>query len=64
MKTIIHENVTVGENGHLHFAGIDTVTLAEKYGTPERQTKSAPLCVFPKEDMYVLPFIARSVLSL
>ena len=34
MKTIIHENVTVGENGHLHFAGIDTVTLAEKYGTP------------------------------
>ena len=34
MKTIIHENVTVGENGHLHFAGVDTVMLAEKYGTP------------------------------
>ena len=34
MKTIIHENVTVGENGHLYFAGVDTVTLAEKYGTP------------------------------
>ncbi len=34
MKNIVHSNVTVGENGHLCFAGIDTVTLAEKYGTP------------------------------
>ncbi len=34
MKTIVHSNVTVGENGHLYFAGIDTVALAEKYGTP------------------------------
>ncbi len=34
MKTILHTNVTVGENGHLHFAGMDTVSLAEKYGTP------------------------------
>ncbi len=34
MKTIIHENVTVGENGHLHFAGFDTIDLAKKYGTP------------------------------
>ncbi len=34
MKTIIHDNVTVGENGRLHFAGVDTVSLAEKYGTP------------------------------
>ncbi|MBE6563020.1 MAG: diaminopimelate decarboxylase [Ruminococcaceae bacterium] len=28
------ENVTVGENGHLYFAGLDTAFLAEKYGTP------------------------------
>ena len=34
MKTFVHDNVTVGENGHLHFAGVDTVSLAEKYGTP------------------------------
>ena len=33
-RTIVHSNVTVGENGHLYFAGMDTVTLAEKYGTP------------------------------
>ncbi len=33
-KTILHENVTVGEGGHLCFAGVDTVRLAEKYGTP------------------------------
>ena len=31
---IVHSNVTVGENGHLLFAGADTVSLAEKYGTP------------------------------
>ena len=31
---IVHSNVTVGENGHLYFAGADTVPLAEKYGTP------------------------------
>jgi len=31
---ILHSNVTVGENGHLYFAGMDTVPLAEKYGTP------------------------------
>jgi diaminopimelate decarboxylase len=31
---IVHFNVTVGENGHLYFAGADTVALAEKYGTP------------------------------
>ncbi len=35
MKTqIVHSNVTVGENGHLYFAGRDTTALAEKYGTP------------------------------
>ena len=31
---IVHSNVTVGKNGHLYFAGADTVALAEKYGTP------------------------------
>lgn len=31
---IVHSNVTVGENGHLLFAGTDTVSIAEKYGTP------------------------------
>ena len=34
MKTIVHSNVTIGENGHLHFAGVDTVALAKQYGTP------------------------------
>ena len=33
-RKIVHSNVTVGENGHLFFAGTDTVLLAEKYGTP------------------------------
>lgn len=33
-RQIVHSNVTVGENGHLYFAGADTVLLAEKYGTP------------------------------
>ncbi len=33
-KTVLHDNVTVLENGHLAFAGLDTVGLAEKYGTP------------------------------
>ena len=33
-KTILHDNVTVGDNGSLRFAGVDTATLAEKYGTP------------------------------
>ncbi len=33
-RNIIHANVTIGENGHLFFAGMDTVTLAEQYGTP------------------------------
>ena len=30
----IHSNLSAGENGHLFFAGMDTVALAEKYGTP------------------------------
>ena len=33
-KTILHDNVTVGENGSLRFAGVDTAELAQKYGTP------------------------------
>ena len=33
-RKIVHSNVTVGKNGHLYFAGADTVSLAEKYGTP------------------------------
>ena len=31
---LICENLTVGANGHLLFAGQDTSALAEKYGTP------------------------------
>lgn len=31
---MICDNISVGENGHLYFAGQDTVELAEKYGTP------------------------------
>ena len=33
-KVILHSNVTVGENGHLYFAGYDTVELAREYGIP------------------------------
>lgn len=33
-KTILHDNVTVGENGTLRFAGVDTAAMAKKYGTP------------------------------
>lgn len=31
---MICDNLTVSENGHLIFAGADTLELAEKYGTP------------------------------
>ncbi|HBR30680.1 MAG TPA: diaminopimelate decarboxylase, partial [Clostridiales bacterium] len=31
---MLHDNIKVGENGHLYFAGMDTVDLAKKYGTP------------------------------
>ena len=31
---MLHENLSVNENGHLCIAGKDTVELAEKYGTP------------------------------
>ena len=33
-KTILHDNVTIGDNGSLRFAGVDTAALAKKYGTP------------------------------
>lgn len=31
---MVCNNLTVGENGHLYFAGLDTVELAARYGTP------------------------------
>ena len=31
---MICDNITVGANGHLYFAGQDTVALAQQYGTP------------------------------
>jgi len=31
---MLHDNITIGNNGHLYFAGMDTVELAKKYGTP------------------------------
>lgn len=31
---MICDNLSIGDNGHLFFAGQDTVTLAEHYGTP------------------------------
>ncbi len=31
---MLHSNISCGENGNLHFAGLDTVALAKKYGTP------------------------------
>ncbi len=31
---MLHTNLGIGENGHLYFAGMDTVELAKKYATP------------------------------
>lgn len=31
---MLHDNITIGKNGHLFFAGMDTVELAKKHGTP------------------------------
>lgn len=31
---MIHDNISVLDNGHLAFSGIDVVSLANKYGTP------------------------------
>lgn len=33
-KKLLHTNLSVGENGHLLFAGADTVQMVEKYGSP------------------------------
>ncbi len=33
-RDLLCENVSVGEDGHLQFAGVDTVALANQYGTP------------------------------
>jgi len=33
-RELLCENVTVSDNGHLQFAGVDTVALAKQYGTP------------------------------
>jgi len=34
MKDFICDNLSVNEAGHLCFAGVDTVSLAKKHGTP------------------------------
>lgn len=31
---MIHDNISILENGHLAFSGVDTVEMAQKYGTP------------------------------
>ena len=31
---MLHDNLSVNELGHLTFAGMDTVDMAKKYGTP------------------------------
>ncbi len=31
---MLHNNISILENGHLAFSGVDTVELAQKYGTP------------------------------
>ncbi len=31
---MLHDNISILENGHLAFSGVDTVELANKYGTP------------------------------
>ena len=33
-REFLYPNLTLGEHGHLLFDGLDTVALAEKYGTP------------------------------
>lgn len=34
MKTMLHSNLSISEDGHLLLCGADTVELAKKYGTP------------------------------
>ncbi len=31
---MLHNNISILENGHLGFSGVDTVEMAQKYGTP------------------------------
>ena len=31
---MLHDNLSVNEHGHLTFAGVDAVQLADHYGTP------------------------------
>ena len=31
---MIHNNITILNNGHLAFSNVDTVEMANKYGTP------------------------------
>ena len=31
---MLHDNRSINKEGHLCFAGLDTVLLAKKYGTP------------------------------
>ncbi len=31
---MLYDNLSIGDNGHLFFAGLDTVELGKKYGTP------------------------------
>ena len=31
---MLHDNLSINERGHLAFGGVDTVKMAEKYGTP------------------------------
>lgn len=69
---MIHSNITINENGHLAFSGVDVVALAEKYGTPLyitdenrirencRKYKAAVIKYFGKES---LPLYASKALS-
>lgn len=34
MRELLYDNLKIGENGHLYFAGADTVELAREFGTP------------------------------
>lgn len=38
---MIHSNISILENGHIAFSGVDVVKLAEKYGTPLYLTDEA-----------------------
>ena len=40
---MLHNNISILENGHLAFSGVDTVSLAIKYGTPLYLTDEAKI---------------------